>query len=398
MKPSLRVSIYFLFLLFTILFAGIQVTAFSQMHMHMQETTDPKLPVTAKSNEATKEQLADARAEGDSVQKCMDWIVKQSGAMAGQLRAGEYQIVYALTAPEGWYQYSNHEAAWQQPMGDSHLWLFILDGADGRVVPSLDIRVSVVNAAGAVTDEKKVPFAWMPLINGYGNNITLSGSGNYSLNVSIAPPTFHRHDPYNGDRFTKPTLAVIAVAINQDLKNNKPLSALMEAEQKKSMLPGEAYTHTLQDMFKQANDGKTTESGDYFVAYALEYAEGWWLYKDDKFRYAAENDMSGKTNAHVEVAVCDAKTKRFLHDLDVTATLFDDKGAKIGTLNEPFMWHPWLYHYGENWRVPKAGNHYKLHVHFEPPAYRRYGKQLGKQFTQPGDIDFTDLVIKTGQK
>lgn len=365
--------------------------------MHINETTAPQLPVTAKSNEATKEQLADARAEGDAVYKCITWILQQPG-VSGQMRAGEYKIAYAVTAPEGWYNYSNHSVSWQSPTGDAHLSLFVLDGADGRVVPSLDIQASIVNGNGNVTDDKKIPFAWMPLINGYGNNIKLSGSGSYTLKISIAPPTFHRHDPYNGDRFTALTSAIIPVSITGDLSKNKPLSEEMEQEQEKAKLPGDAYDHTLKDMFKQANDGKTGTAGDYFVAYALEYAEGWWLYKSDKFRYTAENDMSGKTNAHVEVAVCDANTKRFIHDLDVTATLIDDKGTKVGTMNEPFMWHPWLYHYGENWRVPSAGRHYKLHVHFEPPAYHRYGKTYGKQFTQAGDIDFTNLVVKTGQK
>ena len=388
------IKILLLLLFLTDAFSG---KSYGQMHMHMQQTTQPMLPITAKSNEATKEQLADARAEGDSVNKCMNWVLRQPGNVSGQMRAGEYKIVYAFGAPEGWYAYSNHAVTWQGPAGDAHLWLFVLDGADGRVVPTLDIEASVTNANGAVTDDKKIPFAWTPLINGYGNNIKLSGEGNYTIKLGIAPPTFHRHDPYNGDRFTKHTAAIIPVSITQDLTKNKPLSELMEAEQGLAKLPGDAYTHTLKDMYKQATDGKDQVVGDYFVACAIEYAEGWWLYKGDQFRYASENDMSGKTNGHLEVAVCDAKTIRFLPDLDVTATVLDDRGNKVGTMNEPFMWHPWLYHYGENWRVPKTG-HYKVHVHFEPPSYRRYGKTYGKQFTKPEDLDFDDMVIKTGQK
>lgn len=395
MQPQ-QTSFIHLFISFFISFCLFSTSSFSQMHMH--ETTKPQLPVTAKSNEATKAQLADARAEGDSVNKCIDWILKQPGNVSGQMRAGEYKIVYAVTAAEGWYTYSNHSVSWQSPEGDAHLWLFVLDGADGRVVPSLDIQASIVNAKGTVTDDKKLPFAWMPLINGYGNDIKLSGNGGYTFKISIAPPTFHRHDPYNGDRFTNLTSAIIPVSIAGDLAKNKPLSEAMEQQQEIAELPGDAYAHTLKDMFKQATDGKDVTAGDYFVAYAVEYAEGWWLYKGDKFRYAAENDVSGKTNSHVEVAVCDAKTKRFMHELDVTATVSDAQGNKVGSMNEPFMWHPWLYHYGENWRMPSAGKHYKLHVHFEPPAYRRYGKTYGKQFTQPGDIDFKDVVIKTGQK
>src|SRR3954463_15422667 len=107
----------------------------------MTTTTAPKLPLTVKSNEATKEQLAYARAEGDSVDKCTAWVVSQAGSNAGQMRAGEYKITYAITAPEGWYEYINQHAQWQSPTNvNAHLWLFVQDGADGRIVPPLDIK------------------------------------------------------------------------------------------------------------------------------------------------------------------------------------------------------------------------------------------------------------------
>lgn len=362
--------------------------------------TKAKLPITARSNEATKRQLKDARAEGDSVEKCTQWIVSKAEDAAGVVRAGEYKIVYAVTAPEGWYEFSNNAVKWKEPVEGlkAHLYLFILDGADGRIVPSLDVHTTLINSKGNVVDDRALPYAWIPMINGYADNIHLSGNDDYTLQIKIQPPTFHRHDPYNGDRFTQFTQADIPIRINtHELAKKKPLSELMEQHQNIARLPGKAFKHTLKDMYKQANDGKDTVTGDYFVAVAVEYAEGWWHYAGDKFRYKVENEESGKTNAHVEVAICDAKTTRFMHDMNIQATLYENSKL-IGTKHEPFMWHPWLYHYGENWRVPMASKHYRIHVHFDPPPYKRYGRLYGKQFTKPVDIDFDDIHIKTGQK
>ncbi|MGN6566583.1 MAG: iron transporter [Flavipsychrobacter sp.] len=379
----------------------IVITPYTEAQTHScNYCTKAKLPITAKSNEATKKQLKDARAEGDSVEKCTQWILNEVGTTAGTVRAGEYKIAYAITPPEGWYEFSNNAVTWKEPAKDAkaHLYLFVLDGADGRIVPSLDIHTTILNSEGNVVDYKALPYTWIPMINGYGDNIKLTGNDDYTIKVKIQPPTFHRHDPYNGDRFTQLTEANITVHVNtHELAKKKPLSELMEQHQNIAKLSGKAFKHTLKDMYKQANDGKDTIAGDYFVAVAVEYAEGWWHYAGDKFRYKIENEESGKTNAHVEVAICDAKTTRFMHDMNVQATLYEDSKS-IGTKHEPFMWHPWLYHYGENWRVPMASKHYRIHVHFDPPPYKRYGRLYGKQFTDPVDLDFDDIHIKTGQK
>jgi len=357
------------------------------------------MPVMAKSNEATKEQLAYAKAEGDSVSRCIDWILANAGGAKGQVAAGEYLITYAITKPEGWYEYSNNNVTWHKPGAndDAHLWLFVQDGADKRVVTPLTINYTLFNDKGSVVKKHNIPFVWTPLLNGYGDNITLSGDGSYTLQLSIDALPYRRHDPYNGDRFYAKTQASIPLNIRTQELNAQPLSEAMEAQHALSKKAGDAYSNTLQEMYSQANDGRDTTLNDYVIAYAIEYAEGYWHYEKDKFRYMQENDMSGKTNAHVEVSVRDAQTGRFMHNLDVTSTLTSEDGKTVDTMKEPFMWHPWLYHYGENWRVPKAGN-YNLHIHFLPPAYHRYGKTDGKQFTHAVDIDFKNIIVKTGQK
>ena len=364
----------------------------------MAATTKAQRPLTVPSNESTKEQLAFARAEGDSVDNCTAWIKAQCGNTGGQLRAGEYKLTYAVAAPEGWYTFNNAALSWSEPTTgtNAHFWLFIQDGADGRIVPPLDIKVAIRNQSGNLVEETTLPFAWMPLINGYGNNITLPGTGTYSFIITIAVPSYHRHDPYNGDRFTEATTAVIPVTVS-DMGSLPVLSKQMETQQMLSAKAGQAYANTLKAMYKQANDGRDTTSGDYFMAYAIEYSEGYWYENKGKLIYKTVNEMSSETNGHVEVSVRDNKTGRFMHNLNVTAALYNLQGKKIGTKMEMFMWHPWLYHYGENWRVAK-GDKYNLHVHIDPPAYRRYGQTTGNQFSQPLDITFNNITIKTGQK
>jgi hypothetical protein len=60
------------------------------------------------------------------------------------------------------------------------------------------------------------------------------------------------------------------------------------------------------------------------------------------------------------------------------------------------MWHPWLYHYGANWRVPGSGA-YAVEVRFQPPAYRRYGR-TGRRFADSVATAFAGARVLTGEK
>jgi hypothetical protein len=61
------------------------------------------------------------------------------------------------------------------------------------------------------------------------------------------------------------------------------------------------------------------------------------------------------------------------------------------------MWHPWIHHYGRNWRVPHAGD-YRLQVHVDPPSWPRGDRQSGRRFVQPIDVVFDGVHVFTGQK
>ena len=102
-------------------------------------------------------------------------------------------------------------------------------------------------------------------------------------------------------------------------------------------------------------------------------------------------------NLHVEVAVRDRADGRFVPGLTVHATLIDAAGREVGTHRQPFLWHPWLYHYGRNWEVPGDGS-YRLRVRIEPPEFARHDKINGRRYAEPVEVEFPNVRVETGRK
>lgn len=157
---------------------------------------------------------------------------------------------------------------------------------------------------------------------------------------------------------------------------------------------GRALRRALEHMTgKEADDGALTRAGDYLVACAVEEAEGMWQMRDGSLEWTEPEDE----NVHVEVAVCDGADGRFIPGLEVTLTLVDEGGREVGTHPQPFLWHPWLYHYGRNWKVPGDGR-YTLRVRIEPPAFGRHDRKNGRRFAEPVEVEFPGVEIQTGEK
>ncbi len=156
---------------------------------------------------------------------------------------------------------------------------------------------------------------------------------------------------------------------------------------------GEAFQHALNQMMRMDQSAPEKRAGDYLFGCAVEEAEGMWVPQGGKLVWQGPDNE----NAHIEVVVRDARDGRFLPGLDVRVTLLDSAGREHGTHAQPFLWHPWLYHYGRNWQVPGPGT-YTIRVHVEPPAFPRHDKVNGKRYTDPIDVDFQNVQIKTGQK
>jgi len=157
---------------------------------------------------------------------------------------------------------------------------------------------------------------------------------------------------------------------------------------------GAALGKTLQYMTGEvAQEGREQAAGDYLVGFAVEDAEGLYFWRDRQLEWEEPTD----DNVHVEISVRDRADGRFVPGLEVFATLIDAKGNEIGTHRQSFLWHPWLYHYGRNWKVPGEGK-YTLRVRIEPPTYPRHDKINGKRYTRPVSVEFREVRIETGRK
>ena len=156
---------------------------------------------------------------------------------------------------------------------------------------------------------------------------------------------------------------------------------------------GDAYGRTLAHMTgKIAHDGGAKPAGEYLVGYAVEEAEGMYRLVDGELRW----EEPSEENVHVEVAVRDLADGRFVPGLTIHATLIDAAGNEIGTHHQPFLWHPYLYHYGRNWTVSGDGA-YTLRVRIEAPDFMRHDRVNGRRFAAPVEAEFTDVKIQTGK-
>lgn len=154
---------------------------------------------------------------------------------------------------------------------------------------------------------------------------------------------------------------------------------------------GEAYAEAMKGMDKESG-AHIARAVEHEVALVVEEAEGMWHMHNGELTW---QEPEGE-NAHIEAAVRDAADGRFIPGLTVTVTVVDPLGKNLGSHEQPFLWHPWLYHYGRSWQVPGEGD-YTVHVKIDPPTFMRHDHENGKRFTSPVEVEFT-RHIKPGQK
>lgn len=154
---------------------------------------------------------------------------------------------------------------------------------------------------------------------------------------------------------------------------------------------GEAYAAALEAMNKESG-ADIKRAGEYEVTIVVEKAEGLYELKGEELVWQKPKSE----NAHIEVAVRDAADGRFIPELTVMVTVPDANGKEVGRHQQPFLWHPWIYHYGRNWEVPGEGE-YQIHVRIEPPTFMRHDPKNGKRFNELVEVSF-NRHIKPGQK
>lgn len=168
--------------------------------MTQQQQQPPMQP----SNEATKDQLQLAKAQGDALQKALDTMTDMESHSAPQ-RVGDYEVICIAEDAEGLYMLRGGSLEWQEPQQENaHIEIGVRDGADGRFIPGLSISATIIDSSGKELGTYAMPFLWHPWLYHYGRNVQLPGDGEYTVRVRIDAPDFPRHDKINGKRFAEP--------------------------------------------------------------------------------------------------------------------------------------------------------------------------------------------------
>jgi len=179
-------------------------------------------------------------------------------------------------------------------------------------------------------------------------------------------------------------------------QHTPPMRQSEESDQEQLRLAreqGDALGRALEAMDEESETGVLVQrAGDYEVAFAAEEAEGMYSLEDGELVWHDPTEE----NCHVEIGVRDGADGRFVPGLDVTVTLVGPDGEEVGTHVQPFLWHPWLYHYGRNWTIPVEGE-YTARVRIDPPTWMRHDHENGRRYAEPVEVEF-QVELEPGAK
>jgi len=357
------------------------------------------------SDEATSAQLGRALDEGKAVRREIEWVEREEAVASGEMAAGAYIVTYLITPADDYYDL---EAA--QPdrpahhttvsPGAAHVAVVVRDAADGRTVQGLDVRATLRSESGGEQRSAALPFGWHSVLNRYGENIVIPGSP-FTLSVQIAMPTYRRHDRVNGDRFTGDVIASFRhVAVSPD-----SLAAAAQRLARGDMREatglardeGAVVDRPLSALLRDGDvSGSQVRSGDYKVTVLVREARGYWNVRNGSLGFVDPNSSVGPV-AHLDVIVRDATTGRFVPGLKVRATILNSRKKEVDTYPMPFMWHPWVNHYGLSVPMPGSGR-YTVRVRTDAPAFRRYGSTALKKFNRAVDVSVRGVSFAKVEK
>jgi hypothetical protein len=125
----------------------------------------------------------------------------------GEKEAGPYRVGYIVEPAEGWWRGDPEDLEWRAPLSGetNHIEILPFDAQTGLLVPDVEVRLTVRDENGDPVGGKPLEFYYAEFYH-YANNFSLPGSGEYTLEAEISPPTFNRHGSEDGEGkvFTEP--------------------------------------------------------------------------------------------------------------------------------------------------------------------------------------------------
>lgn len=148
------------------------------------------------------------------------------------------------------------------------------------------------------------------------------------------------------------------------------------------------------DYMKNMDNFVEKEVDDYIITVVSEKAEGTYRLKDGSLQWHVPPK---ELNTHMEILVRDRQDKRFIPGLNISARIFDEKENLVEEKQFPLFWHPFLLHYGSNFKIPAAGK-YTVEVHIPAPDFPRHDEVKGKRYAWDVEIKMPPLKLEAGRE
>lgn len=178
-----------------------------------------------------------------------------------------------------------------------------------------------------------------------------------------------------------------------------PTSTDSPREQRQEQLArnqGEAYGASY-EMLMAEDPHATTEADDYAITASFEPAEGMYIPRADG-SLAWATPAPGN-NQHFEVIVRDRQDGRFLPGLDIRLRLYraTNGHAAVVDTEVPFIWHPFVLHYGIDGSIPEEGD-YLAEVSVARPRWNRHDEVRGRRYADDVSVRVGPVHLKPGLK
>lgn len=128
-------------------------------------------------------------------------------AEGGEKEVGPYRVGYIVESAEGWWEGDPENLEWREPLSSetNHIEILPFAAETGELVPDAGVRLTILNEEGEPVGSKPLSFYRGEFYH-YANNFSVPGSGEYTLEAEIEPPSFLRHGAEDGEGkvFTEP--------------------------------------------------------------------------------------------------------------------------------------------------------------------------------------------------
>jgi hypothetical protein len=154
----------------------------------------PLLLVSCGGSGEPAEQTSDAPDVPSGVAEEYATMAEEIQSEGGEETSGGWRVGYIVEAAEPWFEGHDGGQHFRAPRAGEthHIEILPFEESTGRLVPDTPVRLEIVDADGAVVQDRKLEFLYGEFFH-YATNFSVPEPGTYTLRATIGVPTFSRH-------------------------------------------------------------------------------------------------------------------------------------------------------------------------------------------------------------